>query len=497
MAGSGNRARITMSTTYELRDPDEARQVLAQGLWLQRVRAPAAATVRPALRWALEVASAGQPLPAVGFVADLGHAALGADWEAKSGRETVHVPGLPPALVRTYEDYVLGKLYADWTFARAGDALRSYQGDGQERDQARGLAFLLEQFRLRAGFDGVELSPGVIKALLEGTPQAALQEGWDALDRDGLHPLLEKLYESLTAAARHSADVLAPEDVFELEHRTALAEFGERVALRQVLQAAARLEATLPARRLRPLEGRQEVPTRVLDEDTYPVGGFSSLSTRGTVESLLHSQLAFMEPRDRPDLFDVKFLRDELLYYARDENQFLRRRRSFVLALFPDLRHTRVKDPALPYQRGILLLALVLVLVRRLSDWLSTDALLFEFLFLRQGEKEEPLRRERELLEMLFREPIEKGTVVIRPDVPAGALAKECAARARRSLCHCLTLSARDRPFEVQDTVVTRLSLDGPCPALGAGDKEPTYAQGEEPFDVWAGVLLELLQRWI
>jgi hypothetical protein len=486
-----------MTTTFELRDLDEARQFLAQGLWLQRVRAPAAALVRPALRWALEVASAGQPLPPVGFVADLGHAALGADGEAKSGREAVHVPGLPPGLVRTYEDHVLGKFYADWTFARAGDALRRYQGEGQERDQARGLAFLLSQFRARADFAGVELSPGVIKALLESPPQEALAQGWDSLEREGLHPLLEELYGSLIAASRRSAEVLAPEDVFELEHGTALAEFGERVALRQVLQAAARLEATLPAQRIRPLAGRQEVPTRVLDEDTYPVGGFSSLSTRGTVESLLHSQLAFMETDERPDLFDVKFLRDELLYYARDENQFLRRRRSFVFALFPDLRHTRVKDPSLPYQRGVLLLALALVVVRRLSDWLSTDALRFDFLFLREDDEGEPLARERELLEMLFREPIETGTVVVSAEVPADSLGKECAGRARRSLCHCLTLSTQDRPFEAQDTVVTRLSLDGPCPALGAGDESPVYPEGEEPFDVWAGVLLELLQRWI
>jgi hypothetical protein len=235
------------------------------------------------------------------------------------------------------------------------------------------------------------------------------------------------------------------------------------------------------------------VPTRVLDEDTYPVGGFSSLSTRGTVESLLHSQLAYMERDERPDLFDVKFLRDELLYYARDENQFLRRRRAFVIALFPDLLHTRVKDPTLPFQRGILLLALLLVVVRRLSDWLSSDALLFEFLFL---DGAEPLGRERELLEMLLREPIETGNVVVKV-LPAGSLAKECGELARRSLCHCLTASTADRPFEAQDTVVTRLALDGPCPALAAGEDGPVYPEGEEPFDVWAGVLLELLQRWV
>src|SRR5262245_13565945 len=139
-----------MSIIYELRDHDEARQFLAQALWLQRVRAPVAASVRTALRWALEVASSGQPLPPVGFIADLGHAALGTDWEAKPARQLLPIPALPPDLVRTYEDYVLGKFYADWTFARAGDVLRRARGEEQEREQARGLAFILNQFRVRA-----------------------------------------------------------------------------------------------------------------------------------------------------------------------------------------------------------------------------------------------------------------------------------------------------------------------------------------------------------
>src|SRR6202040_3897497 len=94
---------------------------------------------------------------------------------------------------------------------------------------------------------------------------------------------------------------------------------------------------------------------------------------------LLDSQLAFMET-DRPDLFDIKFLRDELLYYARDENQFLRRRRTFVFALYPDLVRARFKDADLPWQRIILLLALLIVVVRKLSEWLAAEALVFEFL---------------------------------------------------------------------------------------------------------------------
>jgi hypothetical protein len=485
-----------MSATYELRDPDEARLFLQQGLWLQRVLPPAAATVRRALRWALGVLSEGEPLPPVGFVADLGHALLGADWETKTARAAVAVPGLPPALARTYEDHVLGKCYADWTFGRAGDVLRRFQGEDQEAKHARGLAFVLKQFHARADFAGVFLSPGVIKGLLEAPPQETLARGWDSLERDGLAPLLEDLYESLIGAARRTAEVLAPEDVFELEHGTAFQEFGERVALRQVLQAAASLERTLPAQRVRPLAGRQEVPTRVLDEDTYPVGGYSSLSTRGSVESLLHSQLAYMEKEGRPDLFDVKFLRDELLYYARDENQFLRRRRSFVFALYPDLVHTRVKDPDLPCQRGVLLLGLLLAVVRRLCDWLGTDALLFEFLFL-AGADGEPLARERELLEMLFREQVESGTVRIEPRFAPDRLAAECAARARRTSCHALTLSTQDRPFEAQDTVVTRLAVSGPAPAVGSGRGPALVPEAEEPFDAWAAALLQILQRWI
>src|SRR4029077_16166328 len=124
---------------------------------------------------------------------------------------------------------------------------------------------------------------------------------------------------------------------------------------------------------------RMEVPTRILDEDTYPVGGFTSIATRGSIESLLHSQLAYMEDEpERPDLFDIKFVRDELLYYSRDENQFLRRRRTFVFALAADLVSARCKGGDLPYQRGVLLLALLTVIVHKLAEWLSTDALSFQ-----------------------------------------------------------------------------------------------------------------------
>src|SRR5262249_25557197 len=157
----------------------------------------------------------------------------------------------------------------------------------------------------RAGLDGVLLSPAVPKVLRERPGDEVLAEGWQSLADDGPLSILTDLYEALIPRIRQSADLLGAEDVFELEHKTALAAFSQRVALRQVRHAAATREAALPRQQLRPRARRHDVPTRVLDEDRYPVGGFASLSNRGSIESLLFSQLAYMEP-ERPDLFDIK-----------------------------------------------------------------------------------------------------------------------------------------------------------------------------------------------
>jgi hypothetical protein len=309
-------------------------------------------------------------------------------------------------------------------------------------------------------------------------------------------PVLPELYERLVAAVREMHDALGPEDVFELEHGTALAAFSQRVGLRQVLQAAAEFEAAVVAERPRAHARRHDVATRILDEDTYPVGGFSSISTRGSIESLLHSQLAYMEPGERPDLFDIKFVRDELLYYARDENQFFRRRRTFVFALFPDLALARVKDVELPRQRVVLALGLLVALVRRLTEWLSDEAIVFEFLFVRLGEAE-PMAAERALVEMVLREAIANGTAVT-DSVAENQLAPRCVARARRSLCQALTVATTDRAIIAEGVPVASLRLDRPRPSLRSGDEPAAVLEpeSEDALTSWQAILERLLGLW-
>jgi hypothetical protein len=477
-----------MSDVTELRDLDEARRFLVQGLWWQRAVRPGPGTVRPALEWALEIAAAGHPLPPVGVVADLGHIAFGSDRDGRPARETDHAGGLEPGLMRAYEDHVLGKVYADFRFERASDALRGYQG----RDRARGLAFVVERFRQRAGFGGVLLTPGLIRTLLEGSPEEVLAQGLVEPPRPWM-PLLKPLYEGLVAAARRTAEVLADEDVVQLEHRTALADLGQQVAELQVLRTASRLESLLPRHKVKPLAGRQEVPTRVLDEDTYPVGGFTSISTKGTVESLLHSQLAFMERDTRPDLFDVKFLRDELYYYSRDENQFLRRRRTFVFALTPDLTRARFKDAELPVQRIVLVLGLLRTAVMKLAEWLSTDALVFEFVFIDDADGKPVLAQEQELVAMVLREQVGNGTALLRRAATLEELGPYCTRKAARSLCHAVVIGTHDAPLAAEEAVVSRVVVDGARPALGLGEDAAEVPDADDALECWGQVLERLL----
>jgi hypothetical protein len=475
-----------------LRDTDEAQKFLLQGLWLQRAVPPVAATVKTVLEWALEIAAGGQPLPPIGVVADFGHAAFGADRDPRAARDHLTIPGLPPGLMRTYEDHVLGKLYADWAFERAGDAMRRFQG----RDRARGLAYVVRQFRDRGNYGGVELSPGVIRSLAESAPDDLLRRGWESLAADGPMPRLIALYEALIAATRGMAEVLAKEDVEALEQRTALADMGEYVAHRQVLQTAHRLEAGLPRHKVKPLAGRKEVPTRVLDEDTYPVGGFSSISTKGSVESLLHSQLAYMEhePDLRPDLFDVKYLRDELYYYSRDENQFLRRRRVFLFALYPDLVKARFKDPELPVQRIVMIQGLLKTAVDKLSEWLSTDALKFEFLFVQAGEAK-PLAQEAAELSVHFREQIGNGTVEVKHI--AGDVGRYADERAQRSLCHLLAVSPAGTEVRTEVAAATTFAVKGSRPVVKIGYQPATETNEDDPIDAWTATLEKLLKLWV
>ena len=388
-------------SVFEIRDPIAARKYVASGLCLMRGGKLGGEAVYSALVWAHRMASDGNPLPAVGFLADVGRSAISSERDRTSRGELL---GIDSTITRRYDDYVIGKLRSDLSFEKAADAAAYYQ----DEDREKAIVYLISRIAERAKIGGAMLSPAVTKSLLKIDPDEVLREAWENVEQDGFGDQLLNHWRRLIAQIRNTGDLLSRKEIFALQRGTALVAFGQQFALDQTLDAAELIWARLPRQKVRPRRGRREVATQILDDDAYPVGGFTSISNRGSVESLLHSQLAYIEEDNRPDLFDVKYLRDELLYYSRDENQFWRRRVRFVLVLNSELTAARFKDESAPFQRIILLLGFYKALADKLGEWLSEDAVGFEFVFLSEGPGF-PLADEREMVETLFGKEIDFG----------------------------------------------------------------------------------------
>lgn len=439
-----------MSVT-EMRDSADARRYLLQGLLAQRLGRFNDESVMETLRWASELAANDEPIPPLGFVADVGQLVLAADVPSRQRNDK----DLPNELARTYEDHVPGKLYGDGAFRRACTAACRYP----EEDRKRAVAWIIARILDRAGAVGIRCSPSVVRTLQRDSFETLMSEAVE-VSSEGIDAIVLEHYTDLIGGFRAVGPVLSTADVFELEQQTALVEFGQRLALRQTLSAFSSLKSSSLSLRPRASGRDRSVVTNLFEEDSYPVGGFTSISTRGTIESLLHSQLAYMEQEadPRPDLFDVKYLRSELLYYSRDENEFLRRKRGFVFALHSDLISARVRDGGLPFQRIVFVLALLYLCVVRLTEWLSGEALTFEVVLLRERD-EVPLSDETKVLELLLREQISTGTAAVRSDT-AGQLSDRLAAESVRQATHCVFLSTNEFSFAIDNVILTSVIAD-------------------------------------
>src|SRR5690606_16003356 len=193
--------------TIELRDSAQARRYLLQGLWLSRLVPPSIESLGTSLQLALDLLAAGDPLPPLGLVSDVGQLVLEAAHHTDHAQHSELDLGLAPEIVQRYEDYVLGKLYADGGFERGATAVCRYAGT----DRLRGTAWLIGRFAGRAGWEGAQLSPGVVRGLQNAPREELLAEGAASLRTEGLMPLLEELYRQITERVRHLGDVLGVE----------------------------------------------------------------------------------------------------------------------------------------------------------------------------------------------------------------------------------------------------------------------------------------------
>jgi len=323
--------------------------------------------------------------------------------------------------VRAYEDHVLARLTGDRRWTRLAEGVVA----AAKEHKAAAIAMTVTQVLTRLGVEaGLGVSQAVVRRLSTQPMGELLEQGRLALEDPVTAARVTEGFLVLAKAARRAREVLSDAEVFVVENIGALKGLGPRVALTQLATAAQQVEERLPARLRGQVFEDGDAPTSLEEDSAFPVGGFSSLSTVGTLENLVTSELMYMDDAGeaRPDLFDMRFVEGELLYYSRDESVAVRKKRRVVLVFDATLTQARVLDEKATYQRLVWLLGAVTALVRKLSGWFDTEALSFELVFVR-GPREAPLLEEAGVIALVLREFRERGQLEVRE---AESLAQAC-----------------------------------------------------------------------
>jgi len=400
-----------------------------------------------------------------------------------------HAGPLATAL-RGYEDHLLARLVSDRRWLQLQEAWLA--APVPVKPTAAGLLIERLCMRLQVPHAG-RFSQAAVRRLQTRTPREVVEEGWQALvTEEGLALELTQSFEALAKAARRERTLLSDAEVFLLENVATLEGLGPRVALGQLADAAQAVEERLPTRMKMPSRNEGEAPTALEQESALPVGGWSSLSNSGPPESMVTSELIYMEEHERPDLFDVRFVEGELLYYARDESVALRKSRTLSVVLDATLDAARLLDEGERHQRLLWALAAVTAAVRKLSSWLSHEALQFELIFVR-GKGAHALEAEQGIVALLLREWQERGRLTLSTaESVQQAIEKvsdDHGARADVVVVSTSQLAAAQGRFRRSASVTV-----GAAPALQFVARTPGAVFDSGPAaDRWAGVTKGLL----
>jgi len=466
---------------------ERATAMVAAGLCLGRLVLPGDAAQRLGA-WVVATMGERLDLPPIGVIGDLGALLFGATL-----RTGMTVPGDDPELaaaIRRYEDAVLGRLAVDGRLASAGFAVARLPREKHAQAVGILVAGVLERIEFEGG---VEVPPGVVRQLTDRKPEEALQRGYAVLRDDAsVRRELAEGYAALARCAQKAHDLIGDADLFALENLAVLGSLTQRLAIADVVRAQEAIVEPIPRRLPRRRRKEGDVASKLEDESVYPVGGFSSVSTSGSLENLVTSELIYMDPpRTKEqeargvgpggladvDLFDMRYVEGELLYYTRDEGIFVRRRRLVIIALAPDLVRARVKDRQLPWQRIVLVLGLVLVLTKKLIELLGQEALEIRVVFLHEDGGAPPLAEERALAELMLREWRDNGMA----EVVAASwsdVVDMATAGVRRALVQVVHIGAAE-PV--------------PAPPLHPRVVSASFVPNAESLDGWSRATCELL----
>lgn len=302
-----------------------------------------------------------------------------------------------------YENLLLGSLLQEPAFVEARERLPSKTTVRLVASQ-RLVEILLQSFGEHYP-QWLEVDPSHLRDIamppvVDISPTQQLER---MLERVGDEEIFyDALRMMLRGVAEHVywKELLKGEDLFELENWEVLDTEAKRIGSRQISEVERRLgEVRLPRVKLR--QEAMEVETDFDDDTTYPTGGFSGLTNRGSFENLVRSELVYMGEGHPISLFEMRFVENELLFYLRNDG-VMRRKRRFI-HFFIDLDAVfHAKSPGHEYPFSTLSQGLIVRVVRDLMQAFEDDAITLNIHYLFRPERQwsdEQTRKERERVE--------------------------------------------------------------------------------------------------
>jgi hypothetical protein len=140
----------------------------------------------------------------------------------------------------------------------------------------------------------------------------------------------DQLYTQLLSGLQDHRFRLQRADLFEILNHDLFPTPAAKTLYRRLMESFELMNATICSQLSLPEES-SDIIARFGEPDILPLGGFDSLTTRGDFPSLLPSELAYIDSESSLDLFDYKFLENQLLYFKREEGSVFRIKRRFVL----------------------------------------------------------------------------------------------------------------------------------------------------------------------
>jgi hypothetical protein len=465
----------------ELRSQADVSAWLAAGLALRRVTVEDAddiAVGQAISACANELAA----LPPPGMIADVATLLGGA--RLPLARPVAGDDALRSA-VHAYDDDVLARLV---TNARFDDVLAAY-AHLAPGDRPAAIAIVVGAICERAAFAGASVSPATLRRAL-----ARPREEREAAARGELlgGPSAQRLaeaYDRLARSSRQARSLVDQREVFAIDHLSVLRDLGGRMTADHLAAAAEAIERTLPRRLPANRLARGVRDTQLADESLYPAGGFSAITPGGSnanLENLVTSELAYMEDGNEPDVFTVRYVEGELLYYTRDDSVFRRHRRVIGLALAADLDDARVKDRDMPWQRLIVALGLVVAAIRWLTEQLGDHALT-----IRVGFPPGQLAEEREIVALLLSGEIQRGLVVVEEASP-DAIVAATVAQNTSAVADVVSMALGPPPAIPKGLRAIHMDLAGRAPVIGSGAVD----SGADAWSEWCDAAEDLL-RWL